>query len=225
MARVKGPKNPGLDLPCGPKFFSSPREAFVFSDLSPSLEDLAVVWTGLPMESSPGKTWSLPGMRRFSLIERWEDQRRLFLDSVHQATIRAYGAKIGEQEVANLEEATKRHRGIVQSLSIYATGKMVKKTRSDGNLELCFEEQGQPITPSAGDVIRSIKEYVQLDRQVLGLADQVNRFYVFAEMSEIFTTVIRKYLTDPAMLRNIYMDIAEYRKKFEKDLDLAKGLK
>jgi len=37
--------------------------------------------------------------------------------------------------------------------------------------------------------------------------------------------VIRKYLTDPAMLRNIYMDIAEYRKKFEKDLDLAKGLK
>lgn len=223
MARVRGSVVP--DCPYGAKFFSSPREAFVFSDLSPSLEDLAEVWAGLPMENTPDETWSLPGMRRFARIERWEDQRRLFLESVHQATIRAYGAKIGEQEVANLEEATKRHRGIVQSLSIYATGKMVKKTRPDGNPELCFEEQGQPLTPKVSDVLHSIKDYVQLDRQVLGLADQVNRFYVFVEMSEIFTTVIRKYLTDPAMLRNIYMDIAEYRKKFEKDLDLAKGLK
>lgn len=224
MARVRGPAPP--DCPYGPKFFSSPREAFVFSDLNPSLEDLAAVWAGLPIEDGiGGLIWGLPELRRASSSERWVEQHKLFLESVHQATIRAYGAKIGEQEVANLEEATKRHRGIVQSLSIYATGKMVKKTRPDGNPELCFEEQGQPITPSAGDVIRSIKEYVQLDRQVLGLADQVNRFYVFAEMSEIFTTVIRKYLTDPAMLRNIYMDIAEYRKKFEKDLDLAKGLK
>jgi hypothetical protein len=223
MGRVRGPVPP--DCPYGPKFFSSPREAFVFSDLNPSLEDLAAVWAGLPVENSKSLTWDLPRLRRTSISERWEDQRRLFLDSVHQATIRAYGAKIGEQEVANLEEATKRHRGIVQSLSIYATGKMVKKTRPDGNPELCFEEQGVPLPPTARDVMRSIKDYVQLDRQVLGLADQVNRFYVFAEMSEIFTTVIRKYLTDPAMLRNIYMDIAEYRKKFEKDLDLAKGLK
>lgn len=225
MARVKGPAPPTPDCPYGPKLFSSPREAFVFSDLSPALEDLAEVWTGVPIENRKSSTWDLPGLRRAALAERWEDQRRLFMDSVRQATIRAYGEKIGEQEVANLEEATKRHRAAVQSLSLYASGKMVGKTRPDGKTELCFEEQGVPLTPKASDVIRAIKEYVQLDRQVLGLADQVNRFYVFVEMSEIFTTVVRKYLTDPAILRNIYMDIAEYRKKFEKELDLAKGLK
>jgi len=222
---VKGTSPAAPPCPYGPNFYSSPREAFIFCDLSPALEELAIVWSATPINGHPGLHWDLPNIRKYEKAERWEDSRRLFLDNVQQATIRAYGAKIGEQDVATLEESTKRHRAAVQSLSVYAGGKMVQKTRPDGKTELCFEERGEPITPKAGDIIRAIKEYVQLDRQVLGLADQVNRFYVFVEMSEIFTTVVRKYLTDPAILRNIYMDIAEYRKKFEKDLDLAKGLK
>lgn len=184
MARVKGPAPPTPDCPYGPKLFSSPREAFVFSDLSPALEDLAEVWTGVPIENRKSSTWDLPGLRRAALAERWEDQRRLFMDSVRQATIRAYGEKIGEQEVANLEEATKRHRAAVQSLSLYASGKMVGKTRPDGKTELCFEEQGVPLTPKASDVIRAIKEYVQLDRQVLGLADL--RFTIHAWLRRQF---------------------------------------
>jgi len=224
LARIRG-QTPPPPCPYGPGVYSSPREAYVFSDLAPSLGDLAEVWPTIQVTGHPGEYWDLPALKKYCKAEHWDDMRRLFLDNVRQATIRAYGEKIGEQDVANLEEATKRQRAAVQALSMYATGKMVRKTRSDGNPELCFEEQGVAITPKASDVIRSIKEYVQLDRQVLGLSDQVNRFYVFMEMSEIFKTVARKYFTDPAILRNMHMDIEEYRKKFERELDLAKGLK
>jgi hypothetical protein len=144
--------------------FNDPREEYVFT--TQSMAEVIVRWDG-----KQGHTRASILSRRTR--EKWDEQKENFARVLDGERAAAFARKVADSDSDELVKAVKRHRQLGLLLQQFALGKQTLIDRKDGRKEMVFEDRGEAIPVSFGDIIRAIKEGVTIERKALGLDDHL----------------------------------------------------
>lgn len=199
MARVKGTKEPTPEEVGG---YLDPHDDFVFNPEQPFLDAVVERWAGKD-KSSTKFTEKL--IRERHSGERWDEQRRVFLQYVNCEKAAVFGKKLAELGANDLMEADRRQRGLGMSLQMI--GRAAIHIDRENPLNSRLEHLGKTMEMSARDVAYLIKTGAEIERKAFGMVQQVADVVYAEQFTNLVVQVVNKFVVDPETKRSIGAEV------------------
>lgn len=181
--------------------YPTPMHEYIFSPEQVIYSELAERWKGVP-------GWKPTTIHNRGQEEGWPRRRREFWEGVHREVENRVQGKIAETMAENIVETNNRHIAFGRLLQSF--GKAMMVVDSEGTIKIKDPTTGNYIAATTvGDAIRFIREGAEMERKAFGLADQVVRVQFARDVGKKYFDIIKKYIDDPALLRNIMTDFEE----------------